>query len=92
MSAALALGACRASTHPPSATSAVPGAPGTGVTLTAYTDNDGPTSTALLTGKIGDHGQGRSVNRDGSVNKDHTALLELDLTVRGRIGIDRSPM
>jgi hypothetical protein len=84
---ALALSACHASSHPLSATSARPGPPGTGATLTVYTDNDGPISTVLLTGKIGDHGQGRSVNRDGSLNKEHTGLLELDLT-QGRFRID----
>jgi hypothetical protein len=84
---ALALGACTAPTSRPSTGPAPSGTQAGGVTLTAYTDNDGPTVTVLLTGKIGDHGMGRSVNPDGSANAEHTGLLELDLS-QGTFRID----
>jgi hypothetical protein len=47
--------------------------------LTAYTDNDGPTSTVILAGAVGDYGKAQSVNPDGSVNADHSGQLELTL-------------
>ena len=41
--------------------------------LTDYTDNDGPTSTVILAGAIGDFGKAQSVNPDGSVNTKHNS-------------------
>jgi hypothetical protein len=60
-------------------TSTRPLAAGT-VHLTDYTDNDGPTSTVILTGAIGDYGNAQSVNPDGSVNTAHNSQLSLMLT------------
>jgi hypothetical protein len=50
------------------------------VHLTDYTDNDGPTSTVILAGAIGDFGTARSVNPDGSANAEHTGQLNLSLS------------
>jgi hypothetical protein len=50
------------------------------VHLTDYTDNDGPTSTVILAGVIGDYGKAQSVNPDGSVNAAHKGQLNLMLT------------
>jgi hypothetical protein len=50
------------------------------VRLTDYTDNDGPTSTVILTGAIGDYGKAQSVNPDGTVNPEHNSQLNLMLT------------
>lgn len=49
------------------------------VHLTAYSDNDGPTETVIVTGAVGDHGQAVSVNPDGSVNPEHNSQLDLRL-------------
>jgi hypothetical protein len=49
------------------------------VGFTDYTDNDGLYSTAILTGGIGDFGQGVSVYPDGTPNPEHNSQLELDL-------------
>jgi len=49
------------------------------VGFTNYTDNDGVYSTVILTGGIGDFGQGVSVNPDGTPNPEHDSQLELDL-------------
>ncbi|HKT06093.1 MAG TPA: hypothetical protein VJT31_41835 [Rugosimonospora sp.] len=50
------------------------------VHLTDYTDNDGPTTTVILSGAVGDYGKGQSVNPDGSVNTEHSGQLNLVLT------------
>lgn len=49
------------------------------VGFTDYTDNDGPESTVILTGAIGDFGKAVSVNPDGSPNPDHSSELSLQL-------------
>lgn len=49
------------------------------VNLTDYADNDGPRSTVILTGAIGDFGQATSVHPDGTVDPDHTSRLALAL-------------
>jgi hypothetical protein len=46
------------------------------VHLTDYTDNDGPTTTVILAGAVGDYGKGQRVNADGSGPQ----LLDLMLT------------
>lgn len=62
----------------------VPGGP---VHLTDYTDNDGPASTVILTGGIGDYGTARSVHPDGSVDPEHGSQLALALG-RGGFRLD----
>ena len=52
---------------------------GRSVEFTAYSDNDGPTATVVVTGAVGDYGQAISVNPDGSVNPEHNSQLELAL-------------
>lgn len=47
--------------------------------LTAFTTDDGPAETVVVTGAIGDYGQAVSVNPDGSVDPEHKGLLELRL-------------
>jgi hypothetical protein len=49
------------------------------VHLVDYADNDGPDSSVILTGAIGDYGKAISVNPDGSVNPEHNRQLELEL-------------
>jgi hypothetical protein len=46
------------------------------VHLTDYTDNDGPTTTVVLAGAVGDYGKGQRVASDGSAK----AQLDLMLT------------
>jgi hypothetical protein len=53
---------------------------GGNVHLTDYTDNDGPTSTVILAGAVGDYGKAQSVNPDGSVTTGHDSQLNLMLT------------
>jgi hypothetical protein len=49
------------------------------VHFTDYAANDGPTSAVILTGAVGDYGQGISVNPDGSINGQHNSELKLAL-------------
>ncbi len=70
----------------PAGTAAGPGASGTARFLD-YQDNDGPTSTAVLTGAIGDYGKAVSVNADGTVNPEHSSELEFTLS-RGTFRLD----
>jgi hypothetical protein len=44
-----------------------------------YADNDGPTSTVVLTGAVGDAGKAQSVGPDGTVDADHRSQLNLML-------------
>lgn len=81
-----ASGCSAASSRPPVApATTTPAAGATGrvpsgtVHLTAYTDNDGPTSTVILTGAVGDYGTARSVNPDGSTSAGHDGQLDLSL-------------
>lgn len=60
------------------ATSAAPAHPGGTVHIIDYTDNDGAVTTAVLSGAIGDLGEGISVNSDGTLSTEHT---ELDLAL-----------
>jgi hypothetical protein len=74
------------------ASSASPGAaagPGSSgaARFTDYQDNDGPVSSAVLTGSAGDYGTAVSVNADGSVNSDHSSELEFRLS-RGTFRLD----
>lgn len=48
--------------------------------LTAYTNNDGPTETVIVTGAIGDYGQAVSVYPNGAVDPDHSSQLSLQLS------------
>jgi hypothetical protein len=50
------------------------------VHLTDYTDNDGPTSTVILAGAIGDYGKAENVNPNGTINPEHNSQLNLKLT------------
>jgi hypothetical protein len=61
---------------------------GSSVGFTSYTDNDGPESTVILTGGIGDYGTAVSVHPDGSVDPEHSSQLKLTLRDGSfRIGI-----
>src|SRR5262249_28283643 len=91
---ALTAGCSSTSTKPPAAggtattaTSAAAGtrspaalAAGGTVHLTDYPDNDGPTSTVIPSGVVGDYGKAQSINPDGSVNSEHNSQLNLMLT------------
>ena len=50
------------------------------VHLTAYTTDDGPDSSVMLSGAIGDYGTARSVRPDGSVDPDDGSQLDLQLS------------
>ena len=50
------------------------------VHLTAYTDNDGPISTVILSGAVGDYGKAQTVNPDGSVSAEHNSQLNVTLS------------
>lgn len=86
----MTVGGCSASAGPQphadsgtatAAAAAATGGPTTGgaVRLTAYTDNDGPNSTVVLTGAIGDFGKAVSVNSDGTPDAEHTSEWDLRL-------------
>ncbi|MFF8911071.1 hypothetical protein [Streptomyces olivaceoviridis] len=48
--------------------------------LVAYSADDGPTSSVILTGAIGDYGSAVSVTPGGAVDPDHRGDLQLRLT------------
>lgn len=48
--------------------------------LTAYTDNDGPTSTVVVTGAVGDFGKAVRSAPSGAVGSGHSDNLELKLS------------
>ena len=48
--------------------------------LTAYTDNDGPTETVIVTGAIGGYGKAVSVYPDGTTDPEHNSELNLQLS------------
>ena len=50
-------------------------------------NTDGPTSTVVLTGAIGDSGTGTTIHPDGTPDPEHSSQLELRLT-EGTIRID----
>src|SRR5437660_4086846 len=85
----LSAGGCSASAAPKrpgdtgtaSAAAASTGTPVTGgaVRLTAYTDNDGPNATVVLTGAIGDFGTAVSVNSNGKPDAEHASQWDLRL-------------
>jgi hypothetical protein len=49
------------------------------VELVDYADNDGPTSTVILTGAVDDAGKAQSVGPDGTVDPEHRSQLNLML-------------
>ena len=57
------------------------------VHLTDYTANDGPASTVILPGAVGDYGRAQSVNADGSVDPQPAHQLNLMLA-RGSFRLD----
>ena len=59
--------------------------------LTAYTDNDGPTETVIVTGAVGDYGKAVSVYPNGTVDPDHSSQLSLQLT-RGTLRLDTAAL
>jgi hypothetical protein len=71
------------STVPASIPPTDPSAPSPSTTanthLVANSNNDGPDSTIVLTGAIGDTGQAESVHPDGTVDLDHASDLKLTL-------------
>lgn len=50
------------------------------VNLVAYSADDGPTSSVILTGAIGDYGSAVSVTTGGAVDRNHRDDLQLRLT------------
>lgn len=66
------------SSGPPSATPASAGSHA--VNLVSYSDNDGPTSSVILTGAIGDYGTAVSETAGGAVAARHRDDLQLRLT------------
>jgi hypothetical protein len=81
---ALALGGCTSSPEPdrvvPAAATTDSSRTTGAVHLVDYAINsDGPASSAILTGAIGDFGTGETVNPDGSPDPDHTSQLKLAL-------------
>jgi hypothetical protein len=78
----LAVGACTSAPRPAAAPPAAVTAAATGraVHLVDYEINsDGPGSSAILTGAIGDFGTGETVKPDGSPDPDHTGQLQFTL-------------
>lgn len=61
------------------------------VHLTAYTNNDGPSETVIVTGAIGDYGQAVSVYPNGTVDPDHDSQLSLQLS-RGTLRLDTAAL
>lgn len=59
--------------------------------LTAYTPNDGPTETVIVTGAIGDYGQAVSVYPNGTVDPNHDSQLSLQLS-RGTFRLDAAAL
>lgn len=53
---------------------AAPALPGGTVHIIDYIDNDAAVTTAVLTGAVGDLGEGVSVNPDGTLSTGHTEL------------------
>ena len=84
LAAVLLFSACASPTsaRPPLGASTGTVAPSSGdvVRIVDYTDNDGPTSTVILTGAIGDFGTATSVSSNGEVNTEHNDALELNLS------------
>ena len=85
-SALLAGGAVSAAANAPAAgataargTATAPARGGT-VRFTAYTNDDLPGATVVLTGAIGDFGDGASVLPNGTIDPEHTSELNLALT------------
>jgi hypothetical protein len=88
------LGGCASGTATAPATSAAAAGGGTtsgAVRLTGYSNSDGPRSTAILTGAIGDYGTAVSVHPDGTVDPQHSSQLRLGLT-RGSFRIVIGPL
>jgi hypothetical protein len=50
------------------------------VNLVAYSDDDGPRSSVILTGAIGDYGWAVSVTASGAADPDHRSDMQLRLT------------
>ncbi len=53
---------------------AIPTHPGGTVHMIDYIDNDAAVTTAVLTGAVGDLGEGVSINQDGTLSTEHTEL------------------
>ena len=77
LTALTVLGCSAASATASPTSSAKPGAGN--VHMTAYTDNDGPTDTVVVSGAVGDYGKAVNVFPNGTVDPDHTSLLELQM-------------
>jgi hypothetical protein len=83
----LLLAACTSSSPPHPVAAATTTVAGATAGLTAGTvhfvdyaiNTDGPASSAILTGAVGDFGTGERVKPDGSADPDHTGLLKLTL-------------
>lgn len=96
---ALAVGGCVAAasarTAPAAGVAPVAGAPAahsrSAVHLTAYTNNDGPTETVIVTGAIGDYGQAVSVYPNGAIDPEHDSQLSLQLS-HGTLRLDTAAL
>jgi hypothetical protein len=89
LSAAVLLAGCSTTTASPQTELAAATASGSGTPtahhgglahLTAYSDNDGPTDTVIVTGTIGDYGKAVSVYPDGTIDPEHDSELSLQLS------------
>src|SRR6478735_7452219 len=81
----LAIGGCSRGSSTPASSSALPTAvpsvaSNTAVHLTEYSSDDGPRSSVILTGAIGDFGEAISVHLDGTINPDHDSQSRLELS------------
>jgi hypothetical protein len=71
---------CGSVPRPPTGVAGAPSVAAGNVHLTDYAVNtDGPASTVILTGAIGDYGTGETVTTSGSPDPQHTGQLRLTL-------------
>jgi hypothetical protein len=86
-------GTASAGATAPNASPGAAAGPGAGgpARFTDYQDNDGPTSSAVLTGSVGDYGTADSVKADGSANSDQRGELEFRLS-RGTFRLETASL
>lgn len=80
-----AIGGCSRGSSTPASASALSSAgpsvaSNAAVHLTEYSSDDGPRSSVILTGAIGDFGEAISVHPDGTINPDHDSQSRLELS------------
>lgn len=87
---AIVLAGCSSTSTAPNqapATSPPPSRSAATVSFSAYSDNDGPVATVVVTGAIGDYGHLVSVRPDGTPDADHASELAFELH-RGTFRVD----